>query len=374
MLIDLQAEYRFYKSRVQQLQTIIPRLQVIATDPLLVDLLPIVANQIESLADLVEELPHMPSAETYRFFISEVKTCLSVVYGVPRDMRRFKLDALSSEQLNLLIEMQTIASAFYRRMNRIHIIIGVKELLYHNDPITIFGDIHGNLAALEAVFADMETRNADQNLYCLGDLVGYGTFPNPVIDAVRSRAIPTIMGNYDQGVGHNSDDCGCAYNTPEAQALGERSIAWSNAHTTDDNKTYLRELRDQIRLQLGDYNLLLVHGSPRKINEYLYEDRPDASFERILDAAEADVLVCGHTHLPYHKILPSGRHVINAGSVGKPKDEDNRAGYLVLSIDENNQLNAEFVRVPYDIERTATAIEASDMPDEFAQMLRAGRG
>ncbi len=373
MLIDSQSEYQFYKPHVQRLQTIIPHLQAIATDPLLVDLLPIVANQIESLADLVEELPHIPSAETYRFFISEVKTCLSMVYGVPRDMRRFKLDALSSEQLNLLTEMQTIASAFYRRMDRIHIIIGVKELLYHNDPITIFGDIHGNLPALEAVFTDMEKRGVDQNLYCLGDLVGYGTFPNQVIDFVRSRAIPTIMGNYDQGVGHNSDDCGCAYKTPEAKALGERSITWSNAHTTDANKAYLRELRDQIRIQLGDYDVLLVHGSPRKINEYLYEGRPDTSFERIMDAAESDVLICGHTHLPYHKILPSGRHVINAGSVGKPKDDDNRAGYLVLSA-EDDQLNAEFVRVPYDIERTATAIETSDMPDEFAQMLRDGRG
>jgi len=280
---------------------------------------------------------------------------------------------LSSEQVTLLTEMQTIASAFYKRTEQIHTIMGVTSLTTHVEAITIFGDIHGNLAALEAVFADMKAREIDQNLYCLGDLVGYGTFPNEVIDFVRSRAIPTIMGNYDQGVGNDSDDCGCAYNTPEAQALGERSIAWSNAHTTDTNKAYLRELRNQIEIKLDDYKVLLVHGSPRKINEYLYEDRPDASFERLLDNAEADVLVCGHTHLPYHKVLPSGRHVINAGSVGKPKDNDNHACYLVLST-KNGDLNAEFVRVPYDIERTATAIEASDMPDEFAQMLRDGRG
>ena len=109
------------------------------------------------------------------------------------------------------------------------------------------------------------------------------------------------MGNYDQGVGHTSDDCGCAYRTPEARALGERSIAWSNAHTSEANKAFLRDLPVSIALRLGDLRVVLVHGSPRRVNEYLYEDRPDSSFERLLDQAEADVLVCGHTHLPYHQ-------------------------------------------------------------------------
>lgn len=238
--------------------------------------------------------------------------------------------------------------------------------------ITIFGDIHGNLPALEAVFADIDKQEMNP-LYCLGDLVGYGTFPNEVIAAVCQRNIPTLMGNYDQGVGNNSDDCGCAYTSKEAEALGKRSIAWTNKNTTDENKQYLRRLVNHIPLQLGGLRVLLVHGSPRKINEYLYEDRPDATMERLLDLAEADVLVCGHTHKPYHRILPSGRHVINAGSVGKPKDKNPAACYVVLDA-TGNDLSVEFRRVPYDIERAAQAIEASEMPDEFAQMLRSGTG
>ena len=241
------------------------------------------------------------------------------------------------------------------------------------EQITIFGDIHGNLPALEAVFKDMDARGANQ-LYCLGDLVGYGTFPNEIIHLVRERNIPTIMGNYDRGVGNNSDDCGCAYTTDIAKKRGEQSIAWSNAHTSDENKTYLRSLADSIPLQLASLKLLLVHGSPRKINEYMYEDRPISYFERIMDSIDADVLVCGHTHLPYHKILPDGRHIVNAGSVGKPKDNNPDACYVQLSA-EGKQLEVEFIRVPYDLERTATAIEAADgMPDAFAQMLRDGRG
>jgi putative phosphoesterase len=237
---------------------------------------------------------------------------------------------------------------------------------------TIFGDIHANLPALKAVFDDINRRKLD-NLYCLGDLVGYGTFPNEVISAVRSRNIPTIMGNYDFGVGHSSDDCGCAYTDPISEALGKRSIAWSNARTTDENKAYIRELLDTIPLQLGHLKVALVHGSPRKINEYLFQDRPEKSLIRLLDLAQADVLVCGHTHLPYHRIMADGRHVINAGSVGKPKDGDPRAGYITLTADGRN-LTVDFIRVEYDIETAARAIETSDMPNEYANMLRLGEG
>lgn len=238
--------------------------------------------------------------------------------------------------------------------------------------ITVFGDIHGNLPALEAVLADMDERELD-NRYCLGDLVGYGVFPNQVTELIQARGYPTLMGNYDQGVGNNSDDCGCAYTRPEDEALGKRSIAWTNAHTTNENKAFLRILEKQIPLQVDDLRVVLVHGSPRRINEYLFEDRPDRSVERLLDMVDADVLVCGHTHIPYHRVLPSGRQVVNAGSVGKPKDGDPRACYVELSTGESG-LEVAFRRVQYDVERIARAIEQSDMPSEYAQMLRAGKG
>jgi predicted phosphodiesterase len=242
--------------------------------------------------------------------------------------------------------------------------------------VAIFSDIHANLPALEAVLADMDARGLTDR-YCLGDLVGYATFPNNVIDTIRDLQIPCIMGNYDLGVGNSSDDCGCAYKDPRSEALGKLSIAWSNRHTTDENKVFLRQLPEQLRLRVGDPQVALVHGSPRRINEYLYEDRPDSNLERLLDMVEADVMFCGHTHLPYHRVLPSGRHVVNDGSVGKPKDGDPRVCYVVLTV-EGNVPTVEFVRVPYDIERAAREIEATHEPDlmphEYAEMLRLGKG
>ncbi len=241
------------------------------------------------------------------------------------------------------------------------------------EEAVVFGDIHGNIAALEAVVQDMAERGLRGDRYCLGDLVGYGTFPNEVVEFVRRRNIPTIEGNYDRGVGANSDDCGCAYQTEAARQLGDRSIAWTNDAITPENRTYLAGLPKQIQVELGDRTILLVHGSPRRVNEYLYEDRPDETFERLLDVTGAAVLVCGHTHIPYHKSLEGGRHVVNAGSVGKPKDGDPRACYVVLRGD-GPDLDVAFHRVAYDIERTATAIEATEMPDQFAEMLRTGEG
>lgn len=240
------------------------------------------------------------------------------------------------------------------------------------EQITVFGDIHGNLPALEAVWAEMDKRGLERR-FCLGDLVGYGVQPNEVVRFIRERDVPTLMGNYDEGVGHDSDDCGCAYRTPEAQTLGERSIAWSNAHVTAGNKAYLRNLPMTMTLLMDKLRVTLVHGSPRRINEYLYEDRPESSIGRLFDMIGADVIVCGHTHKPYDRPLPGGRHLVNAGSVGKPKDNDPRAGFVILTAD-GKDLQTEFVRVEYDVEKAARAIEATDMPDEFADMLRNGVG
>jgi predicted phosphodiesterase len=132
-------------------------------------------------------------------------------------------------------------------------------------------------------------------------------------------------------------------------------------------------------------NLLLVHGSPRKINEYLFEDREEKSLMRILEDADADILCFGHTHKPYHRVLPmlesegqNYRHAINIGSVGKPKDGDPRGCYVILTLNpefskqDKNAIDVEFVRFEYDVEKAARAIEDSPLPNEFAEMLRRG--
>ena len=252
--------------------------------------------------------------------------------------------------------------------------------------IALFSDIHANLPALEAFFADVDNRHPDA-IYCLGDLVGYNIWPNEVISEIRKRRIPTIAGNYDFGVGRSSDDCGCAYKSENEKAIGQVSISFTNGNISEDERAYLRTLPAHIRIEFqlnaDKLNLLLVHGSPRKVNEYLFEDREEKSMLRIMEQADADIMCFGHTHKPYHRILKSGteettryRHAINTGSVGKPKDGDARGCYVMLTIDDNStvlnkeSISVNFIRFEYDIEKAAKAVEDSPLPDEYAAMLR----
>jgi putative phosphoesterase len=235
--------------------------------------------------------------------------------------------------------------------------------------IAIFSDIHGNLPALEAVLADIAGEKPDAR-YCLGDLVGYASFPNEVTERIQKEEIPTVMGNYDDGVGYDRDECGCAYREERERQLGDQSLAWTRSHTTPDNKAFLRGLVPQIRFEDQGKRVLLVHGSPRKMNEYLFEDRALSSFQRLAATSEADVIVFGHTHRPYVKEVDNVVF-INVGSVGKPKDGDWRACYVVL--DPREPREVQFRRVEYDVGRAADAIRDSELPDEFAGDIEAGR-
>jgi predicted phosphodiesterase len=254
--------------------------------------------------------------------------------------------------------------------------------------IALFSDIHANLPALEAFFDHLNTTKPDA-IFCLGDLVGYNIWPNEVVNEIRKRGIPTIAGNYDFGVGRSSNDCGCAYKTAEDQAMGVRSITLTNELIGNKERQYLRSLpaHMQIEYQLNDHSLflLMVHGSPRKINEYLFEDREEKSMMKLMETSNADVLFFGHTHKPYHRIMEyekngkiAYRHAINIGSIGKPKDNDPRGCYAVVTIDEHSSIyskdsiNVSFERVSYDIEKSAKAVEESVLPNAYAEMLRKG--
>jgi putative phosphoesterase len=234
-----------------------------------------------------------------------------------------------------------------------------------------FSDIHSNIVALEAVLADIAAARVDER-YALGDLVGYAPWPNEVLDLLRTESIPIVMGNYDDGTSFDRAECGCAYTHPVEKALGDAGFAWTKEHTSDANKAWLRTLAPQVRFEADGHRFLLVHGSPRKMNEYLYEDKPDETFARIAADADADVIVCGHTHRPYDKTVGATRF-INDGSAGKPKDGDPRACWALVETSPGG-VSVAFRRVEYDIEKAASGILASELPHEFAEQLREARG
>jgi len=239
--------------------------------------------------------------------------------------------------------------------------------------LAIFSDIHANLPAMEVVGKHILAGKYDA-VYCLGDLGGYASQPNEVQELIMSCNCPTIMGNYDEGVGFNKDDCGCLYVKPFDIEMSGISFGWTREHTTDTNKAWLRTLPRELRLEIEGKSVLLCHGSPASTTEYLFDFRSDAYLSKFTPGgandAQADVIVFGHTHVPYHRTV-NGIDFVNTGSVGRPRGGDPRAGYCVLTID-GDTVSAEQVRLDYDIELTCKRLIEAGLPHYFTEYLRTG--
>ena len=233
--------------------------------------------------------------------------------------------------------------------------------------VAVITDIHANLPALGAALQAIDAIGVD-GLYCGGDLVGYGPHPNEVCRLIERHAIPTIYGNYDYAIGRELEDCGCAYVTQHDRDLGQLSVDWTLAHTDQHSKDFMRGLPFDLRFELGRQRVRLVHGSPRKVNEYLFEDKPARTFERIAVSADCDVLVFGHTHKPWIHTY-GGVLFINCGSIGKPKDGDPRAAFALLELDEHGEVVASIQRVPYDAHTVAKEVVEVGLPGEYAEKL-----
>jgi predicted phosphodiesterase len=242
----------------------------------------------------------------------------------------------------------------------------------------LISDIHANLPALRAVLADIDARENVDGIYHLGDLTGYAPWPNEVVALLQRRAIPGISGNYDSTVASDYKHCGCRADTPHDEELSHLSFEWTRAHVTPETKKYLGSLPFRVDIRpLGGHvsgpSIILVHGSQTLSTVYVTEDRPDSFLEKMaaaLGASAGDTICFGHTHKPWERVV-GGIRFVNAGSVGRPKDGDWRACYVIASTDESGT-RTEFVRVSYDVDEAARAIRDSDLPDEFAEILKSG--
>jgi len=230
------------------------------------------------------------------------------------------------------------------------------------------GDIHSNVEALQAVLQDIDSRQVDF-IMSTGDLVGYFPYPNEVIDLLRKRHILSIQGNYDYAIGNNEVVCGCDYTDDKQLELAGLSMLYTNSVITEENRQYLKNLPQFVTLTLDGMKALVVHGSPRRTNEYLFEDCPETA--EVVAQLSEDILICGHTHKPYYKTV-QGKHIINTGSAGKPKHGNPNATYVIVTV-QDKQVQVDIVEVLYDYEKVAKAVEADELlPNEFADLLRKG--
>lgn len=243
----------------------------------------------------------------------------------------------------------------------------------------LISDIHANLPALDAVLEHLNGRKDVDAVLHLGDLVGYGPWPNEVVERLRDARIPGIAGNYDSTVATDYKHCGCRYEDTRQEELSHVSYAWTRAHVSAETKSFLARLPFRIDLRaLGGHvagpTLTLVHGTPLNNVTYWTEDRPDSFCTKMADAAGAragDLIAFGHTHKPWHRTVERV-HFVNTGSVGRPKDGDWRAGFALVDVSASGESAVEFVRVEYDLDKIIDAIRSSELPGEFAEYLRYG--
>ena len=245
----------------------------------------------------------------------------------------------------------------------------------------LLSDVHGNLPALEAVLSELDGRPDIDAVYHLGDLVGYAPWPNEVVSLLRRREISGVAGNYDTTVATRYEHCGCRYEDPRQEELSHLSYAWTLEHAAGDTRAWLASLPFRLDLRpLGGHapgpRVILVHGNPVLNTVYWTEDRSDRFCRDMAARAGArpgDLIAFGHTHIPWHRTV-DGVHLLNTGSVGRPKDGDWRAGYAILDVVDGEEpgMAVSFHRVEYDLERARSAILDSDLPDDFAEFLATG--
>jgi predicted phosphodiesterase len=237
--------------------------------------------------------------------------------------------------------------------------------------LAAFGGVYSNHLALAAVLADAAAAGAD-HVWCLGDLGGFGPHPDRAIALLQAAGVPSLRGNYDDSVGHDRDDCACGYADPRDQQFAQASFDYTVARTSAGHKAWLRGLREHVRLDLAGRRVLMCHGSPRQVNEFLWESTcSDAFLEWLCDTWQADVLLCGHTGLHWHRTLPSGRHVVNAGAIGRPANDGRRDVWYAL-VELDGEVRVTFRPVAYDAEAIAREMADERLPQEFIDTILTG--
>lgn len=245
------------------------------------------------------------------------------------------------------------------------------HVLPQGSRVAFFGGVYNNHLALRATL-DHARRAEATKVYCLGDLGGFGPHPERVVPVLIEAGVPTLRGNYDESVGFGRDDCACGYSDPRDLAFAQISFDYTAARTPEAHRAWMRACPEQIRLRIGERRVLLCHGSPRRVNEFLWDSNSSTPFlSWLAETRGADVVICTHTGIPWWRLLPGGRHFVNAGAIGRPaNDGDTQVRYAL--VDFGDEVSVTFPAVAYDHERLAAEMDAEGLPAAFRETIQTG--
>ncbi|MEQ1501993.1 MAG: metallophosphoesterase family protein, partial [Myxococcota bacterium] len=238
--------------------------------------------------------------------------------------------------------------------------------------VALFGGAYSNWLATRAVVADAVARGADA-VWFLGDAGGFGPHPDRTIDALRELPIRSIQGNYDDSVGNGRDDCGCGYTDPRDNRFAQLSYDYTLANTSADHRRFLAGLPTSARIRVGARSVRLCHGSPRRVNEFLWESTTPTSFvSHLCRQSEVDLIACTHTGLHWARYDAEGRGVVNVGAVGRPANDGSTDVWYTLLEERDGRLVHTFVPVAYDWRTLADEMAREGLPPEFVATITTG--
>jgi hypothetical protein len=238
--------------------------------------------------------------------------------------------------------------------------------------IAVFGGVYSNHLALSALLDEVVRRGAEA-IYCLGDLGGFGPNPEGIWPLLEQGKVRVIQGNYEQSLTSGHEDCNCGYTDPRDNYFAKISYRYTATNTSEEFSAWMGSLPDRRRVRLGSRELLLVHGSPRRVNEFLFESTSPVPFlEILLDQESADGLLCTHTGLPWHRRLPSGRDAINVGVIGRPANDGSTCVRYCWLENRGDALATEIVSLAYDHVGLADEMRREELPAEFIETILSG--
>lgn len=239
--------------------------------------------------------------------------------------------------------------------------------------IACLGGIYNNYLALEAAVRDARRRGVDA-MYCLGDMGAFGPHPDRVFPLLRDNDVLCVQGNYDDSIGNALDDCQCGYTDPRDNHFAQISYDYTLANTSAEHRAFLRSLPKERRFDLGELRVLLCHGSPRKVNEFLWESTCSTHFlESLSSEHSADVIAATHTGIKWHRSLAANRHFVNVGVLGRPEnDGTTNVWYTILEVTVGGELQVTFVPIEYDHRRLANEMRDEGLPHEFIEAVLTG--
>jgi pyruvate-formate lyase-activating enzyme/predicted phosphodiesterase len=236
--------------------------------------------------------------------------------------------------------------------------------------IAVFGGVYSNPYALRALLVDARARGCTE-LYCLGDLGGFGAECDAVWPLLLEAGVQTIAGNYDIAIGRGDDDCGCGYADERDNHFAQLMYDFTKARTSPDFAAWMRELPRELRREIGGADVHMVHGSPLVVNDFLWESTDDEDLALRVRASGADVLLCTHTGIPWQREV-AGTLVVNVGTVGRPANDGRpQTWYAVVDL-QDGVASAELVALDYDWRAHAASMRAAGLPEPFVETVETG--